>query len=181
MPVDHCLLVQKDGGGGSDQAITRMFFPNAQLLDSLAAEERDFSSGHKGRAQMGDSPNFRGRLGGDFRLARDIGLAEPAAISLQTKMRTRIIDRLTQVLLAGHLVMARLGEGTCRAPGHAFAAGPPGEEETIGMVVFIGARGGRDLDSGDHRTAAHRFALRGDQAVAKTKGPQAGGIGRMPL
>jgi len=34
-PVDRSLLVQEDDGGTSDQAITRMFFSNAQLLNSL--------------------------------------------------------------------------------------------------------------------------------------------------
>ena len=49
------------------------------------------------------------------------------------------------------------------------------------MVIFIGSRGGGNLDAGYHRTAAHCLAARRDQAVGESKSPQTGGMGCMPF
>lgn len=85
-----------------------------------------------------------------------------------------------RIVVALHLVMARLRNGPRRTTLNTRGTCPP-IKKAVGMMVHIGSGRGGNLDMGHHGPAPDRLPLGSDQAVTKAKGSQAGGIGRMPF
>ena len=83
--------------------------------------------------------------------------------------------------MAPGLVVAPLTDGAHGAALDTDGAVLPGEEVTVGVMVAVGARRGRQGQAGDDRAAAHGLAQRRDEAVAEPEGAQPGGVSDVAL
>ena len=108
---------------------------------------------------------------GDLGLAGDLRLAESTAIPIETILRCHIIlGNREEMPATGGLMLTRFCDGLHWASLYTDSANALRKKEAVLMMVRIGPGRGRDSDSGNNRSRAHRFTNRGDQAIAKPEG-----------
>ena len=106
-------------------------------------------------------------------LARHSGLAKAAAITLKTILGSDKFSHLFQnINPAFQFIVPRFAYGSGRAPLDTLLACSMGEKKTILIMALIRPPGRRNMKAGHDRTATHRLAKRGNQAIAEAKGPQ---------
>ena len=118
---------------------------------------------------------------GNPKFAGDAGLAEATPCNFDTVLGSFCLQKVIGIFPALVFVMTFCSDGSCWTALRADLTGPVKIVKAIGVMIRVGPLGRAKGEVCDDAADADGFALRGDESIAQSEGPEPAGIGDMAL